>query len=164
MQTKGGVNNLMSRSVNLAILIGNLTRDPEMKYTPKGTAVTTFGVATNRVYTTSDGEQKEEADFHNIVAWGKLAEICNQYLRKGRKVYIKGRIQSSSWETQEGQKRTRVEVVADDMIILDSKRVEDYGGSVSASSVSAKPSSEDVSPEDIKESVSSAPEGEPTPF
>ncbi|MFH1896327.1 MAG: single-stranded DNA-binding protein [bacterium] len=154
----------MSRSVNLAILIGNLTRDPEMKYTPKGTAVTTFGVATNRVYTTADGEQKEEADFHNVVSWGKLAEICNQYLRKGRKVYIKGRIQSSSWQTQEGQRRTRVEIVADDMIILDSKRVEDYEKSAPAPSASAKPSSEDVNPEDIAESVADAVGGEPAPF
>jgi len=146
----------MSRSVNVAIIIGNLTRDPEMKYTPKGTAVTTFGIATNRVYTTSDGERKEEADFHNIVSWGKLAEICSQYLRKGRRVYVRGRIQTSSWETDEGQKRTKVEIVAEDMIILDSKHVEDFPASQQKGG--AKPANSD------NESVSAKDIGEPAPF
>lgn len=152
----------MSRSVNIVILIGNLTRDPEMKYTPKGTAVTTFGMATNRVYTTSDGEQKEEADFHNVVSWGKLAEICNQYLRKGRKVYVKGRLQSSSWETEDGSKRTKYETVAEDMIILDSKRVEDFGDTSSSSS--SANAHEDVSTEEISKGVETVSDGEATPF
>ena len=154
----------MSRSVNMAILIGNLTRDPEMKYTPKGTAVTTFGIATNRVYTTSDGEKKEEADFHNVVSWGKLAEICNQYLKKGRRIYIKGRIQSSSWQTDDGQRRTKIEIVAEDMIILDSRRVEDFSDSESSTASSNSTTPEDVSAKEIKEGVKKPESGEPTPF
>lgn len=113
----------MSRSINEAIILGNLTRDPEMRYTPAGNAVTSFGIATNRVYTVN-GEKREEVEFHNIVAWNKLAELCNQLLRKGRRVYIKGRLQTRSWDGQDGVKRNRTEIVADDMIILDNKFVD----------------------------------------
>lgn len=112
----------MARSVNIAIIIGNLTRDPEMRYTPAGHAVVSFGVATNRYWTTAEGERREEVEFHNIVAWNKLAEICSQYLSKGRKVYIRGRLQTRSWEAQDGAKRSRTEIVAEDMVILDSRR------------------------------------------
>ncbi len=164
----------MSRSVNLVVLIGNLTRDPEMRYTPKGSAVTSFGIATNRSWTTDEGERKEVADFHNIVAWGRLGEICNQYLRKGRKVYIKGRLTSSSWEDNEGNKKSRVEVTAEDMIIMDSKRVEDFGGEVAPEGGrgAANSSGEDISPEAVSAGVASTEasqnsddkEGEATPF
>lgn len=109
-------------SLNKVMLIGNLTRDPELRYTPSGAAVCTFAVATNRTYTASDGTKKEEAEFTKIVAWGKLGELCNQLLAKGRKVYVDGRLQTRSWETPDGQNRQTTEVVIDDMRILDSRR------------------------------------------
>lgn len=111
----------MARSLNKVTLIGNLTRDPELRYTPQGTAVTSFGLATNRQWTTESGEKKEDAEFHNIVAWNKLAEICAQLLTKGRKVYVEGRLQTRSWEGEDKVKRTRTEIVISDMIILDSR-------------------------------------------
>lgn len=110
------------RSLNKAQLIGNLTRDPELRYTPQGTAVCTFGMATNRQWTTDKGEKREEADFHRIVSWNKLAELCAQLLSKGRKVYIEGRLQTRSWTAQDGAQRQTTEVVANDMILLDSRR------------------------------------------
>lgn len=103
------------------MLIGNLTRDPEMRYTPQGAAVCTFGVATNRQWTTESGEKKEDAEFHNIVSWNKLAEICAQLLKKGRKVYVEGRLQTRSWQGQDGTQKQRTEVVISDMVILDKK-------------------------------------------
>jgi single-strand DNA-binding protein len=112
----------MARSLNKVTLIGNLTRDPELRYTPQGTAVCTFGVATNRQWTTEGGEKKEDAEFHRIVAWNKLAEICSQLLTKGRKVYVEGRLQTRSWTGQDGAQRTTTEIVINDMIILDPRR------------------------------------------
>ena len=109
-------------SLNKVLLIGNLTRDPELRYTPSGAAVCTFGVATNRTYTASDGTKKEEAEFIRIVSWNKLAELCSQLLTKGRKVYVEGRLQTRSWETPDGQSRQTTEVVIDDMRILDSRK------------------------------------------
>lgn len=109
------------KSLNKVQLIGNLTRDPEMKYTPTGTAVVTFSIATNRQWTTDQGEKKDEADFHRCVAWSKLAEICANLLKKGRKVYVEGRIQTRSWQGQDGQTRYTTEIVISDMILLDSK-------------------------------------------
>ncbi len=117
----------MARSLNKVMLIGNLTRDPEMKYTPAGAAVCTFGVATNRNWTTESGEKKEDAEFHNIVAWNKLAEICAQLLKKGRKVYVEGRLSTRTWQGQDGVQRNRTEVVISDMVILD-KKTDDAGG------------------------------------
>lgn len=111
----------MARSLNRVQLIGNLTRDPELRYTPAGTAVCTFGLATNRQWITEAGEKKEEAEFHRIVAWQKLAELCAQLLTKGRKVYIEGRLQTRRWTGQDGTDRTTIEIVANDMIILDSR-------------------------------------------
>lgn len=112
-------------SLNKVLLIGNLTRDPELRYTPSGAAVCTFGLATNRTYVSSDGTKKEEAEFTRIVSWNKLAELCSQLLTKGRKVYVEGRLQTRSWETPDGQSRQTTEVVIDDMRILDSRR--DFG-------------------------------------
>ncbi len=109
-------------SLNKVMLIGNLTRDPELRYTPSGAAVCTFGIATNRYYVASDGQKKEETEFVKIVSWNKLAELCSQLLVKGRKVYVEGRLQTRSWETPDGQNRQTTEVVIDDMRILDSKR------------------------------------------
>lgn len=109
----------MAASLNKAMIIGNLTRDPELRKTASGQSVTSFSLATNRVYTDSTGQKKEQADYHNIVAWGRLAEICAQYLTKGKKVYVDGRIQTREWEGQDGQKRYRTEIVAENMIMLD---------------------------------------------
>ncbi len=109
-------------SLNKVLLIGNLTRDPELRYTPSGAAVCTFGVATNRTYVAADGTKREEAEFIRIVSWNKLAELCSQLLTKGRKVYVEGRLQTRSWETPDGTTRQTTEVVIDDMRILDSKR------------------------------------------
>ncbi len=109
-------------SLNKVMLIGNLTRDPEMRYTPSGAAVCTFGIATNRYYVASDGQKKEETEFIKIVSWNKLAELCSQLLVKGRKVYVEGRLQTRSWETPDGVSKQTTEVVIDDMRILDSKR------------------------------------------
>lgn len=111
----------MGMSLNRAQLIGNLTRDPEVKQIPGGQAVATFGMATNFVWTDSSGNKQNKAEFHNIVAWRKLAEICGQYLRRGSKVYIEGRIQTREWEAEDGTKRYRTEIVADNMIMLDKK-------------------------------------------
>lgn len=112
----------MARSLNKVSLIGNLTRDPELRYTPQGTAVCTFGLATNRQWTTETGERKEDAEFHRIVSWNKLAELCAQLLSKGRKVYVEGRLQTRTWTGQDEVQRTTTEIVISDMIILDSRR------------------------------------------
>jgi single-strand DNA-binding protein len=111
----------MARSLNKVELIGNLTRDPELRYTPAGAAVCTFGLATNRQWTTDSGEKKEEAEFHRIVAWNKLAELCAQLLTKGRKTYVEGRLQTRRWTGQDGLEHTTTEIVISDMIILDSR-------------------------------------------
>jgi single-strand DNA-binding protein len=110
-----------SRCLNRVTLIGNLTRDPELRYTPAGMAVTSFGLATNRVWVTKQGERKEDAQFHRIVAWNKLAELCSQLLSKGRRVYVDGRIQYREYTDQENNKRQIAEIIIDDMIILDNK-------------------------------------------
>jgi len=110
------------KSLNKVMLIGNLTRDPELKYTPQGTAVCTFGLATNREWTDSSGQKQEDAQFHRLVAWGKLGEICAEILHKGRKAYIQGRLQTRNWQTSEGQDRQTTEVVVDEMIALGAPR------------------------------------------
>ena len=112
----------MARSLNRVQLIGNLTRDPELRYTPQGTGVCTFGLATNRNWTTDNGDKKEEAEFHKIVAWNKLGELCSQLLSKGRKVYVEGRLSTRSWTGQDGVQKSTTEIVIDDMIILDSRK------------------------------------------
>ncbi len=115
---------MSSRCLNKVSLIGNLTRDPELRYTPAGVAVVSFGLATNRSWTTQQGEKKEDAQFHRIVAWNKLAELCSQLLAKGRKVFVEGRIQYREWMDQENNKKQVTEIVIDDMIILDSRGAE----------------------------------------
>ena len=107
---------MSTRSLNKVMLIGNLTRDPEMRYTPQGTAVCTFGLATNREWVDGSGQKQEGAEFHNIVAWTKLAEICSQLLFKGRKAYVSGRLQTRSWQGQDGAERSKTEIVIDEMI------------------------------------------------
>lgn len=130
---------MSSRSLNKVTLIGNLTRDPELRYTPQGTAVCTFGVATNRYWVTDSGEKREETEFHRIVSWNKLAELCSQLLSKGRKVYVEGRLQTRSWTAQDGRERSTTEIVIDDMIILDSRRVTEP--TVATETLTAVPSS-----------------------
>ena len=117
----------MARSLNKVELIGNLTRDPELRYTPQGTGVCTFGLATNRSWVTEGGEKKEDVEYHRIVAWNKLGELCSQLLTKGRKVYVEGRLSTRSWTGQDGAQRQTTEIVISDMIILDSKRAEGEG-------------------------------------
>ncbi|NIS82138.1 MAG: single-stranded DNA-binding protein [Anaerolineales bacterium] len=112
----------MSRGLNKVMIIGHLGRDPEMRYTPSGRPVTTFSVATNRSWTSSNGERHEETEWFNIVSWGSLAEICNQYLRKGQQVYIEGRLQTRRWEDNEGNKHFTTELVAKEMIMLGDRR------------------------------------------
>jgi len=108
----------MAGSLNKAMIIGNLTRDPELKQIPSGQSVCSFGVATNRTWNDKQGQKQEAVEFHNVVAWGKLAEICAQYLVKGKKVYIDGRLQTQDWEGQDGVRRYRTEIVAENMIML----------------------------------------------
>lgn len=101
------------------MLIGRLTKNPELRSTPSGQNVTSFSLATNRVFTDASGQKQERSEFHSIVAWGKLAEICSTYLAKGRRAYIEGRLQTRDWMDQDQKKRYMTEVVADNMIILD---------------------------------------------
>ncbi|MBP9716743.1 MAG: single-stranded DNA-binding protein [Candidatus Levybacteria bacterium] len=110
----------MARSLNRVQLIGNLTRDPELRYTPQGTAVCSFGLATNRSWTTDTGEKKDEAEFHRIVAWNKLAELCSQFLTKGKKVFVEGRLSTRTWSAQDGTQKSTTEIIISDMILLDS--------------------------------------------
>ncbi len=106
--------------LNKVMLIGRLTRDPETRTTPEGTTVTSFSIATGFTWTDKSGVKQERTEFHNIVAWRKLGEICAQYLTKGKQLYLEGRLQTRSWEAQDGQKKYRTEVVADNMIMLGS--------------------------------------------
>lgn len=116
------------------MLIGNLTRDPNLRYTPSNTAVCSFGLATNRSWTPADGgEKQEKVEFHNIVAWGKLAELCGQLLHKGDKVYVDGRLQTRDWKSDDGSERRTTEVVIENMILLRSRN----GGNNQATSDSS---------------------------
>ena len=116
-----------------ATIIGNLGGDPEMRYTPAGRAFTTFNVACNRTYTTPDGERREETEWFRVTAWSRLAELCNQFLSKGRRVYIEGRLSSRSWEGADGQKRFSLEIAASEMVLLDSRpRMDADGGHAGA--------------------------------
>jgi single-strand DNA-binding protein len=109
----------MSKSINQVILMGNLTRDPELRTTPSGQSVCGFGIAVNRSWQGSDGNQQDAVDYFDITAWGKLGELINQYMTKGRRVLIQGRLSYRQWE-QDGQKRSKVEVIANDVTFLDS--------------------------------------------
>jgi single-strand DNA-binding protein len=111
----------MASSVNKVILIGRLGKDPELKYTPSGTPVAKFTLATDEVFKDRSGEQQKHTEWHNIVAWSKLAEICGEYLTKGKQVYIEGSIRSRQWEDQAGNKRTSYEIIARNMTMLGSK-------------------------------------------
>lgn len=159
----------MAFSLNRAQIIGNITRDPEVRVAG-GQKVATFGVATSFSWKDQSGERKEKTEFHNIVAWRKLAEICEQYLRKGSKVYIDGRIQTRDWEGEDGVKRYRTEILMENMIMLDKKGAtggapSDFGGGFESSreqrsikekkapeisqEAAAKPEEEEVSIDDL---------------
>jgi len=118
-------------NLNKAMIIGNITRDPEVKNTPMGVPVATFSVATNMIWKDQSGRRQEKVEYHNIVAWRKLAEICGQYLRKGAKVYVEGRIQTRDWTGQDGIKRYRTEIIAENLIMLDRAGAASGGGSFS---------------------------------
>lgn len=149
---------MSSRSLNKATLIGNLTRDPELRYTPSGTAVCTFGLATNRSWTTQTGETREETEFHRIVAWNRLGELCAQLLQKGRKVYVEGRIATHTWTGQDGNQRTTTEIIIEDMILLDSRKVrEEAVSTVSLPAVEPAPAVS-AAPADSTALVSQAPQ------
>ncbi len=111
----------MARGLNKVLLIGRLGHDPEMRYTPSGKPLTKIRLATDRSWTTAEGEKKTETEWFNIVAWGKLAEICNQYLSKGQQVYIEGRLHTRRWQDDEGANHSAVEVVAQEMIMFDGR-------------------------------------------
>ena len=130
----------MSRGLNKVMVIGHLGRDPEMRYTPSGRPVTSFSVVTSRAWTSAEGERHEESEWFNVVAWGTLAEICNQYLTKGQQVYVEGRLQTRGWEDDEGKKHYRTELVASEMIVLGERKSGGAAGVPSA--VPAAPDSE----------------------
>ena len=147
----------MAGSLNRVMLIGRLTRDPELRYTPSGTAVCDLAIATNRYGSDASGERKEYTDYHDVVVWNqgnrKLAELCSQYLQKGRLVYVEGRLQTRSWDdTQSGQKRYKTEVNANDVQFLDSRQ---DGGAPVESAPNAAPAGAspevagDIDPDDI---------------
>ncbi len=108
----------MTRGLNKVMVIGNIGRDPELRYTPSGKPVTSFSLASSRSWTAPDGQRREETEWFNVIAWGNLAEICNQKLYKSQQVYVEGRLQTRSWEDDNGQRHFRTEVVANEMIIL----------------------------------------------
>ncbi|NSW51998.1 MAG: single-stranded DNA-binding protein [Anaerolineae bacterium] len=108
----------MSRGLNKMMIIGHLGRDPEMRFSTNGRAITSFSVATNRSYTLANGERKTETEWFNVIAWGNLAEICSQYLKKGNQVYVEGRLQTRRWTDTEGEKHISVEIIANEMMIL----------------------------------------------
>ena len=151
----------MARSVNQVILMGNLTRDPELRQTPSGQSVVSFSLALNRAYKDQSGEWQEATDFIDVVAWGPLAERVSQYLSKGRRALVQGRLQSRSWE-QDGQKRNKVEVLANDVTFVDSRGEGDSGnGGGSApspsSSSSSKGSTDSKKKDDVIEDIGDEP-------
>lgn len=144
------------RSLNKVMLIGNLTRDPNLRFTPNGTAVCSFGLATNRTWTPSEGGEKQErTEFHSVVAWSKLAEICGNLLHKGDKVYVEGRLQTREWKSEDGQNRRITEVVIDDMMLLHSKggasMSDDSSYAQSTSANDDEVSASDTSTDDVED-------------
>ncbi len=131
----------MANSVNKVILIGRLGKDPELKYTPSGTPVARFSLATDESFKNRAGEQQKRTEWHNIVAWNKLAEICGEYLTKGKQVYIEGSIQSRQWEDQSGNKRTTYEIIARQMTMLGSRTDSEHAAASESRSAAASASS-----------------------
>jgi single-strand DNA-binding protein len=150
----------MMRSVNKVILIGNLTRDPEMRQTANGQMVTTFCIATNREWVTQDSQKHGLAEYHDIVAWAKLAEICSKYLKKGKLVYIEGYLKTRSWDTPEGVKKFRTEVVAQDMIMLEKRPKGEESEEYIPESDESAPPAEEAKEEPKEEAEKEEPEEE----
>ncbi len=151
--------------LNKAMIIGRLTRDPETRTTPSGQTVTSFSVATNFTWTDPQGQKQEKAEFHNIVAWRRLAEICQQYLSKGRRVYIEGRLQTRDWTGQDGVKRYRTEIIADNMIMLDGNENKNFKGTPPSQTENFSSSTEQNTNEpviDINEDLSSNSPADPS--
>jgi len=136
-------------SLTKIMLIGNLGTDPEMRFTPSGNPVTSFNVATNRVYTTSDGERKQETEWFRVTAWRKQAESCNQFLTKGKLVYVEGGLRTRTWEDRDGQRRTTLEVNADRVLFLDRQAVAPLPGEEAPVEAPAEAGEEGVEPEDL---------------
>ena len=138
----------MARGLNKVMIIGNLGRDPEMRYTPNGKPVTSFSVAVSRSWVKPEGERGEATDWFNVVAWGRLAEICSQYLTKGSMVYVEGRLETRSWEAENGQKHFRTEIVASDVNILDKRgRAAEEGGGMEAAVSEGEMATQEVTEE-----------------
>jgi len=146
----------MSKSINQVILMGNLTRDPELRTTPSGQSVCSFSLAVNRSWQGQDGSQQDAVDYFDVTAWGKLGELVNQYMAKGRKCLVQGRLSQRSWE-QEGQKRSKVEVVANDVTFLDGGGAGGDGGSAPRSSGGSTRSSAKKSDEPAVEEIDDKP-------
>ncbi len=144
------------RSVNKVILIGNLTRDPEMRQTPNGQQVCTFGIATNRQWVSKDGDKHSNAEFHELVAWARLADICGKYLSKGKLIYIEGYLKTRAWDTPEGIRRHKTEVIIQDMIMLE-KRPSDGEDHDYMMPEPIEGPSEDPLPEDPESTLEAAP-------
>lgn len=142
----------MSKSINQVILMGNLTRDPELRTTPNGQSVCSFGLAVNRSFQGSDGNQQDAVDYFDITAWGKLGELVNQYLAKGRKCLIMGRLSFRQWE-QDGQKRSKVEVIANDVTFLDGRGGESSSYEDSGSQAPAASSNKEVAIENVDDKI-----------
>jgi single-strand DNA-binding protein len=139
--------------LNKVMIIGRLTRDPELRSTPTGKAVATIGLATNRIWVDGSGQKQKQTEFHNIVLWAKLAEIANQYLRKGGKVYMEGRLQTREWTGQDGVKRYRTEIVGENMIMLDPRPAGFTGSGAVTGAVSEPAIAPDAPQEVIEEEV-----------
>jgi single-strand DNA-binding protein len=137
--------------LNKAMIIGNVTRDPEIRNTPAGQSVCSFGVATNRIWKNQAGEKQNKPEFHNIVAWAKLAETCSTYLKKGSKVYIEGRLQTRNWDDPSGVKKYRTEIICQSMIMLDKKGAASTAPAPETASEApaAEGSEEEINVEDI---------------
>ena len=132
-------------SLNRVMLIGNVGTDPEMRYTPNGTPVTSFRIATSRVYTTGDGERKQETEWFTVVAWRKQAESCSQFLTKGQRVYVEGSLRTRAWEGKDGQKRTNIEVIANRVLFLDRQAA----AALPSEEPAVEPIEDEVEPEDL---------------
>src|SRR3954451_21065022 len=151
-------------SFNKVILLGNLTRDPEVRYTPKGTAVTELGMAVNRVYTAENGEKREETTFVDVTLWGRTAEIAAEYLKKGRPVFIEGRLQLDTWDDkQSGQKRSKLRVIGENMQMLGSRQG-GGGGAPAEAGDEDRPARATTPPPKAAASAPAAPDDDEIPF
>ena len=143
--------------LNKVMIIGRLTKDPEGRATPTGQSVCSFSLATNRVYTDAQGQKQDKSEFHNIVAWGKLADICTQYLTKGKRTYIEGRLQTRDWVGQDGVRRYSTEVIAENMIMLDGPSGSGGPMRTAPPSHEAAPFTKDSTPSDDERTIEEIP-------